>query len=241
MTMDAETVYRHLGRLIEAMPEFDLQPNLSTEQHLWVGRADAIVMEYGDVRDQVDWRVAVNTLRTAARPHALESIRNILYRLLANAELKAPVGVQGSFIPVGNSFDAFAALSKILNGASKDVLIVDPYMDEAVLVDFSVAIPEKVQIRLLSDRQFSKPTFLPAAYSWASQYGSDRPLQVRLTDPKMLHDRAIFIDNARAWTLTQSLKDFAKRSPAEIVRADDTAQLKMDAYESLWLSADVIL
>jgi len=44
-----------------------------------------------------------------------------------------------------------------------------------------------------------------------------------------------------AWILTQSLKDFAKRAPAEIVRADDTAALKIDAYEAIWASAVVVL
>jgi len=58
--------------------------------------------------------------------------------------------------------------------------------------------------------------------------------------PKTLHDRAIFVDKAKAWTLTQSLKDFAKRSPAEIVRADDTAALKIAAYEAIWATSKVI-
>ena len=64
---------------------------------------------------------------------------------------------------------------------------------------------------------------------------------VRLAPSKTLHDRAILIDRITAWTLTQSLKDFAKRSPAEIVRADDTAILKIAAYENLWTSAQIIV
>jgi hypothetical protein len=38
------------------------------------------------------------------------------------------------------------------------------------------------------------------------------------------------VDGDKAWTLSQSLKDFAKRSLAEIVKADDTASPKVDAY-----------
>jgi hypothetical protein len=68
-----------------------------------------------------------------------------------------------------------------------------------------------------------------------------QPPQARLAPPKTLHDRAIFIDQTIAWTLTQSLKDFAKRSPAEIVRADDTAALKIAAYEEIWLRAQIIV
>lgn len=76
---------------------------------------------------------------------------------------------------------------------------------------------------------------------WVLQHGSARPLSVRFAPQKALHDRAIFIDNAKAWTLTQSLKDFAKRSPAEIVRADDTAALKISAYEAIWAGARTIV
>jgi hypothetical protein len=62
-----------------------------------------------------------------------------------------------------------------------------------------------------------------------------------LAPAKALHDRAIFIDKTTAWTLTQSLKDFAKRSPAEIVRADDVAALKIDAYENIWAKAKIVV
>ena len=74
-----------------------------------------------------------------------------------------------------------------------------------------------------------------------AQYGAARPLQVRLAPPKALHDRAIFTDQTTAWTLTQSLKDFAKRSPAEIVRADDIAALKIAAYEAIWANAQIVV
>jgi hypothetical protein len=30
------------------------------------------------------------------------------------------------------------------------------------------------------------------------------------------------------------LKDFAKRAPAEIIRADSIAALKVEAYEQIW-------
>jgi hypothetical protein len=57
-----------------------------------------------------------------------------------------------------------------------------------------------------------------------------------------LHDRVIFIDGLGAWTLTQLLKDFAKRAPAEIVRAGgDISVLKINAYEYIWAKACAII
>jgi hypothetical protein len=65
-----------------------------------------------------------------------------------------------------------------------------------------------------------------------------RPLEIRLAPARSLHDRLIIVDGAQAWTLTQSLKDFAARSPATIVKVDgETAGLKICAYDAIWRGA----
>lgn len=240
MATDPETLYRQLGRLIETMPDL-LEVPVSNEVHLWLARAFAIVKEVGNLADPALFSVTVNNLGTTARFQAAGEVKNIVFRAFAVAELGAPAGASGAFIPVGDSFDAFAALSKVLRTATKDVLIIDPYMDETALTEFGGAVPENVCLRLMADQASCKSTLQPAANKWVQQYGITRPLLVRLAPQKTLHDRAIFIDQTTAWTLTQSLKDFAKRSPAEIVRADNTAALKIAAYEEVWASAQVII
>jgi hypothetical protein len=246
MTLNPESLYRQLGRLLEEMPGLanwgaGAGGTLTDEAHRWLGRADALVQETGDVRDSVEFRMGAANLDRASRPQGIEQIKRVLYRALAAAELSAPPAARGAFIPVGSSFDAFAAISKILQTAKRDVFVVDPYMDETALTEFGLAVPERLSFRLLADQKDHKPTLTPAAQKWASQYGGTRPLAVRLAAPRTLHDRAIFIDGSGAWTLTQSLKDFAKRSPAEIVRADDTAALKIAAYEGVWSGASVVV
>lgn len=151
-----------------------------------------------------------------------------------------PVGSAGSFVPVGNSFDAYAAPSKIFASATFDVMIVDPYMDQTVLTDFALAVPEGMPFRLLADENDHKATLRPAAQKWMEQHGTRRPLSVRLAPAKSLHDRAIFVDHRDAWTISQSIRDLAKRSPAEIIRADSIASLKIDAYDVIWASASVV-
>jgi hypothetical protein len=61
---------------------------------------------------------------------------------------------------------------------------------------------------------------------------------VRLTAARTPHDRLIFADRSKVWSLTQSLKDFAARSPALAQRLDPgAAQLKIDFYEGVWTLA----
>lgn len=242
MALDPEALYRQLGRLIGTMPDFQPNKPLTSEMYQWLGRADALIKEGGDISDKAEWRVAQTHILQGTDPvGARKWMPAILYRVLAVAELNAPPGVGGAFIPVGNSFDAFAALSKIIGTAAIDVFIVDPYMDQVALTDFGTTVPERVPLRLLADKASYQTSLEAAAKNWKTQHGAVRPLTVRLSPAKALHDRAIFIDRKTAWTITQSLKDLAKRSPAEIVRADDIASLKISAYEAMWSTAVIIV
>jgi hypothetical protein len=236
--MKPEEIYRRLGRIIETAPSMPEGP-LSPDFMKWMGQAAAVVSALGDISLSAETQNAINGLHYE-RNVSFQKLMTILYRALAIAELDSPPGAQGAFIPVGNSFDAYSAVAKILGSAKKDILIVDPYMDDSVLTDFAGSASENVTLRLLSGDATVKPNLAPAATRWKQQYSS-RSLEVRFAPGHALHDRAFFIDGSSAWTVTQSLKDLAKRSPAEIVRADDTAALKIAAYEAIWSGAKVIV
>ncbi|WP_245471497.1 phosphatidylserine/phosphatidylglycerophosphate/cardiolipin synthase family protein [Bradyrhizobium genosp. SA-3] len=239
--MQPEELYRRVGRLIETAPSFVGIGLLSVDQMTWLGRAEALVVSSGDLSARTDFTLAKEGLsQPSARPMAQQRLMLTLYTILAAAELASPPGAQGAFIPVGNSFDAYAAIAKVISAAKQDVLVVDPYMDDTVLTDFGGTLAEGIVLRLLTDQATAKPNLAPAANRWKAQFDR-RPLEVRLAPPKALHDRAIFIDRSEAWTVTQSLKDLAKRSPAEIVRADDIAPLKIASYEAIWLSSMAIV
>jgi hypothetical protein len=239
MAMDAESLYRRIGRLIEVAPPAPTTESLSVDLMKWIGQVTAVLKESGETALLLEVNTAVSMLNYPNRKDYFQTIMLALYKALAIAELNAPQSAQGAFIAVGNSFDAFAEISKILGAAQRDVLLVDPYLDESVLTDFAGSMQEPVQLRLLTDQATMKPSLAPAVLRWQAQY-ANRPLEVRLAAPKTLHDRAIFIDGVQAWSVTQSLKDLAKRSPAEIVRADDTAALKIAAYETIWTNANVM-
>jgi hypothetical protein len=184
---------------------------------------------------RIDDRKIVNAifyvLRTAAH-----QIAAVVHRAMARVERFVPVSIGGSFIPAGNSLDAMAAVAKVLGKAKADVLIVDPYMDEKALTDFAPTAPEGVQIRLLADEKFRKPALAPAVTRWRTQFGARRPLTARLSPPSALHDRAIFLDGAEVWLVSQSFNSIAAGSPATITKILDveTATLKLGAYEAIW-------
>jgi hypothetical protein len=236
-----EDLYRRLGRIIEECPPFSGIAPLSVQQLTWLGRAEALVDASSDLMARAEFSAAKASLANPTmRQSGHQNLMMALYRVLGQAELASPPAAQGAFIPVGSSFDAYASLAKVFAQATTDILLVDPYMDDSVLLDFGGAVPEAVSLRLLSDLATAKQSLGPAATKWKAQY-RQRNLEVRLAAARTLHDRAVLVDGKNAWTVTQSLKDLAKRSPAEIVRADDVAALKIAAYEQIWNMAQVLV
>lgn len=132
------------------------------------------------------------------------------------------------------------AIGKVLKEAQSRLLVVDPYLDHTILTDFAAMAAEGVKIDLLADAFAPKTiaTLVPAVQRWAAQYGAKRPIEARATAPRLLHDRLIVVDDAKVWTVSQSFKDLATRSPASItVSPAEVATLKSAAYSDMWATA----
>jgi hypothetical protein len=229
-------IYQRLSVLMQEMPSLTDTP---PEQLLpWLGRAYALINQTGDSLEIASFKVAMDTMARENQIYeynrAASEASACLYRVVAMAELAAPTEVQGSFIAAGNAFDAMVAIGKVMGLASKDLLIVDPYLDEKVLTDFALQAQDKVSIRLLGDKQSVNASLTPAIARWRTQYPS-RPVIAKLAPKRSLHDRLIMIDGETAYIVTQSLKDLATRAPASIIRADaELARLKIEAYAETW-------
>jgi len=233
--MDTQSLYVQLGRLAESIPNFKGPRPFPITTHQWLARLHALLNAAARNVDANRVENLTRSMATSASDTEVHEIYSILFRTLAAAEVEAPASSQGAFIPVGNAFDALAAIGKVFKEATTDLLIVDPYLDEKVLTDFALQVSEGVSIRLLSDSSSYKATLVPAVARWTKQYGPKRPLLARLAPSKALHDRLVIADNSKTWVLTQSIKDFAARSPASITRSDDeAAALKVGAYQSMW-------
>jgi hypothetical protein len=207
------------------------------ETNRWLGRAAHLVREAGDTADGAILDLAANSLTVSPSLQA-QTIKAIVFRTLARAEANAPSAARGGFVGVGAALDALQVVGRILAEAQRDLLIVDPYMDSKVLTDFAPTAAPGVSIRLLSDSFFTKREALFPAMTRYGQQFAGQSLAVRLAAPRALHDRLIVADGAMVWSLTQSLKDFASRSPALAQKVDsDLAQKKADFYEQVWTAS----
>lgn len=223
--VQTEPNYRRIGDDSQVLPE----------TLKWVGQLGALIDAMKLTKESVSLGVAERALIATKGSTGGPEIRAVLYRVLGHAELKAPAAAQGAFVAAGDQVDAFGAIAKILEQAKRRLLIVDPYMDATLVTDFLAAAPEGIDLRLLADEATVKETLVPAAERWKAQHGGSRPLEVRLAEKRTLHDRLIIVDDGAVWSLTQSIKDFAKRSHAAALKADDeTGGLKIAAYANAW-------
>ena len=246
--IESAALYAELKALAANRPEclqfVDDRGQLQQDIQSWLGRLFALMEASGEVIDTERLRTEIGQLRVTVRDrgfHAEGEIWAIFERALARAELAAPVALRGAFIPVGGHFDFFAALTKLLGSASKEVFIIDPYLDETVLTDFLPSVPELIPIRLLGDEAGVKASLKPAVLRWSSQFGDARPIEARVAISRQLHDRLVVVDKVEVWIVTQSFKDLAARSPGSIEKANaESGKLKIDAYNSLWAGAKQI-
>jgi hypothetical protein len=115
--------------------------------------------------------------------------------------------------------------------------MIDPYAD-AKVTDYAILAPENVSVRLLADQADHKKSLKPAVERWVQQFGSARPLTVRLAPAKTLHDRAILVDNDTAWALGQSFNKLAERAHTTLIRMEsESGALKVAAYAAIWRTA----
>jgi len=234
-----EALYRQLGQLRNEMPKWDQLGKASSSQ--WVGRVIAVVeatemsgVELAKLRTQFELLLT--------HYHMSDKIAVVIAQLidtvLAKLELRLPAESQGAFIPAGGVFDGYQAVSKAMAGATKSVILVDPYADDKLISDFVPLAPEKVAVHVLTDAGSVKPSLKPAGEHWIAQWKDKRPLEIRQAPARSLHDRLIVTDHATAYVVGQSFKDLAKRAHSSLVRMDpDSAALKIEAHVDIWKAA----
>jgi hypothetical protein len=235
-----ESLYHQLGRLREQMPATAVLAK--PESSKWIGRVLAVVEAAECTIELVHLRMLVDYMhKHGAYANTAQAWAQHMDTVLAKLELKVPTEMQGAFIPAGGVFDGFAAVSRAMSPAKSHVFIVDPYSDDQTISGYVPLAPEGLPVYLLTDAASVKPSLKPAVEKWKAQYQAKRPLEVRVTPAKSLHDRLIITDNTTVFTVGQSLKDLAKRAPSSLVRmGGEPGDLKIQAHVALWQAATVL-
>jgi hypothetical protein len=235
--MTDEELYGHFSNLVQTVPDFTRPAH--NEVDLWLAKLDSLLKLMNDTVGLLELRRHVaahnQSILITGSTNIARYINAILLRNHSFLELKLSPALRGGFIPVGSSFDGFKLVNQIFGRAQASLFVIDPYMDEKILTDFLISTSDNIEVKLLSDQLTHRPTLKVATEKWRLQYGASKPLATKLAAERTLHDRLIIVDDTEVWTVTQSFKDLAIRSPASIIKVDDeTARLKSLAYLQMW-------
>ncbi len=260
--MTPETILLKLRDLINNIPDLAREPPTPKVQ-FWLGEASGFIKESGELGEFNKLMLEIGKLEIFTdrelfikeRMNATFNIRAVLFRVQTimqikaieakDAEVKAakvqtPDVSQEFFIGVGKSFDFFKAISNIFGQATKEILIVDPYLDNKILTKFAEIVEEKITIKLLTNtKSHNRGTIQPAFEEWVTQYGSIRPIELRIAPNNSLHDRLVIVDKIGVWMLSQSFKDFAIRADGNIMPLQQP-DLKLEACNAIWDDAKPI-
>ena len=123
-------------------------------------------------------------------------------------------------------------MKAVLEMATKEIFIIDPYINAEMFDVYAGSIPRSVSFRLLTNNANTSSAVL----SLEQKYATGRNLQVRSSTS--IHDRVLFADN-RVWLCGQSLKDAAKKKPTYIVEHDEPLMRRI--YEDVWAGATPVV
>ena len=153
-------LYFQLGSLVAETPELATGP-ITPEQKEWIARATALVDLTCGLAEKIQFAMAAKNLTGELRARHAETIAAIVRGALAKAELDAPPWLQGTFIVADNTFEALAAVRRVLRTAKTDVLFADPDGDARTLTDYAVLAPYNVLVGLLADQADHKKSLNP--------------------------------------------------------------------------------
>lgn len=217
--------------IIRSMPDRKTFRHDLPENHEWLGQAAALVMMADPVRgglfrQQIDRLHSIGGDPTAA----VQSIIITLQQCRSEWRLKSGGPLTIAFEP-GKQFDYFDEIRKILEGATSDVLVVDPYAGAEFIGRYLPHVKKGVTVRMLVENQITQVK--SAAEMFTAQYG----MAIEVRKSKNMHDRFIFIDRRECYTSGATFKDGAVKSATLITQITDAFAPMLKIYEDTWIAA----
>ncbi len=232
--MEPEILLANLRALIERVPNFDKYSPSSQEHLLWLGQGYALIQRW-DRYEAVGYKSACDFMPMEVnRATNISNVVGIIYRAIADLELKVPDKGKVSFA-AGEVYDFFKELNNLIRSADSKVFIIDPYLDHTVFDQYVVSKKPEVTIRLLITK--NAENVKAAAEKYRSQHGET----VDVRKSRKIHDRVIFIDDFSCWVVGQSIKDAAKAKPTYLSPlSPDVVSIKLHEYNEIWNTSDEI-
>ena len=163
---------------------------------------------------------------------AYNGLRTLLFQAQHDLRMKT-VGPLSIAIDSKQPFVYFDEVRKIIEQARKDLLFVDPYLDADFVSRYLPQVNEGVVVRLLASKKIAP------LVSAVQVFVAEHKLQVQVRSNSDLHDRFVFVDEARCYQSGASFKDGARKSPTALIQITDAFEAVFQTYQRMWDEAKV--
>jgi hypothetical protein len=157
----------------------------------------------------------------------------LLRGLIGVLQLQLPEDTINATYAPGEQYDFYRDLSVLMATATREIFIVDAYLNEDVFNLYVDKVPATAKVRVLSNKIGAN------VQAVATMYAKNRPLELRSSGA--IHDRAIFFDD-RGCIIGQSIKDAAGKKPTYLIELDEPALTAIRAsHDAIWAAATVVI
>ena len=139
---------------------------------------------------------------------------------------------QEVFIAKGEVYTAYRTISNIMSQGQKEILVIDPYVDEDLL-DMFAGLEPSVKIRVLTEHL--KGNFKLALRKLQQQRGG---IEVRCSS--QFHDRFIVVDGKACYQLGGSINHAGAKATVIGTKSDAIRDRVIAEAEKAWLSASPV-
>lgn len=226
--MSAEQFAALFDQLLRDMPEKTTLHHDLPQNTEWLGRAAALVNLADPLRGvifrgEIDRLYGLASMPADARQRIIVTVQQFAFE----NRMKAGGPLCVAFAP-GQVFDYFDEVRKILETATSEVFVVDPYMGAEFIARYLPHIKPGVQIRLLAQQKIT--AVQAAVEQFVLQYGA----RIELRKSIDLHDRYVFVDRNTGYHSGATFKDGAMKSPTTLTQIVDSFPQVFKLYDDAW-------
>ena len=238
--MNNEGLLAEVEDLLRTSPPQSAFKELENDEALsWLGRTKAVLTEWDFTQSVYILAYSRDLLAEGISQSlnpigsAYRGIRTLLFQAQQDLRMKT-VGPLSVAISGGKPFDYFDTIRKIMEMARNDILFVDPYLEVDFVSRYLPHVNEGVTVRLLASKEIS--SLVSAVEIFVEQSG----LRVEVRSATSgLHDRYVFVDEARCYQSGASFKDGAKKSQTTLTQITDAFEAVFQTYQGIWGAAKV--
>lgn len=234
--MDDKNFLAEIDALLSRLPSMEVFSRFDGPADMWLGHANAVLKSKLHGGEQVELGSLNHAIERGdylgiSRPVAIRGLLRLIH-MVRHKLLMATGGTGAVVFDKGMHYQYFEAIRGIIQTATRELFIVDPYLDADVLSRFVGCAGADVRIRLLGKKNVQ--ALLPAVQALNKERGT-----VQFRSIQSIHDRFVFVDSSKCHFSGGSFAAGPTNAPTLVVELVDAAPQALALYEDKWANATV--